>query len=422
MLVDPPQPLPAEAVALGQLPMWRSELAVTTIDGATHVSPATRRLMMRLVNILSAYAVHDPESGYCQGMSDLGAVFVQMMDNDAVAFACFERLMRDARRNFRHDETGIKSQLEKISQIVSDTAPAVYKKLEQLGAADCMFAYRMVLVMARRELDVENTLILWETKWAFEAGAAAEKKTINNSGGGGGSGSSNNNSNGGGGLGKSVASTGVVPEIPSLSTSTTITSSSSSSSSSPSTATTAAAANNSFNEVLLPPSSAASSTVFSTTVASMDAATKEAASSLRNANRNEVENRPASRIISPSSLSSSSQPSPPPPSLPLSKTTKGTSGNGRQLTSSTSTSSTSSQQQQQQQQQKQDRQPPPDFIVHFVVAVIKSQSTKILKQCHENDDLLRLFSAVKIDFWAMLEMARKLNKAYAQGIVVLRRL
>ena len=421
MLVDPPQPLPAEAVALGQLPMWRSELAVTTIDGATHVSPATRRLMMRLVNILSAYAVHDPESGYCQGMSDLGAVFVQMMDNDAVAFACFERLMRDARRNFRHDETGIKSQLEKISQIVSDTAPAVYKKLEQLGAADCMFAYRMVLVMARRELDVENTLILWETKWAFEAGAAAEKKTINNSGGGGGSGSSNNNSNGGGGLGKSVASTGVVPEIPSLSTSTTITSSSSSSSS-PSTATTAAAANNSFNEVLLPPSSAASSTVFSTTVASMDAATKEAASSLRNANRNEVENRPASRIISPSSLSSSSQPSPPPPSLPLSKTTKGTSGNGRQLTSSTSTSSTSSQQQQQQQQQKQDRQPPPDFIVHFVVAVIKSQSTKILKQCHENDDLLRLFSAVKIDFWAMLEMARKLNKAYAQGIVVLRRL
>lgn len=40
--------------------------------------------------------------------SDLASIFVQLFEDDALAFACFERLMRSARRNFRHDETGIR--------------------------------------------------------------------------------------------------------------------------------------------------------------------------------------------------------------------------------------------------------------------------------------------------------------------------
>lgn len=47
-----------------------------------------------------------PPSSCCR--SDLASVFVQLFDDDALAFACFERLMRGARRNFRHDETGIR--------------------------------------------------------------------------------------------------------------------------------------------------------------------------------------------------------------------------------------------------------------------------------------------------------------------------
>ncbi len=44
----------------------------------------------------------------CTCRSDLASVFVQLFEDDALAFACFERLMRSARRNFRHDETGIR--------------------------------------------------------------------------------------------------------------------------------------------------------------------------------------------------------------------------------------------------------------------------------------------------------------------------
>jgi hypothetical protein len=174
MLVDPPEPAPAEAVASGRLPLWRSALAEGTVGGAAHVPPAGRRLMLRLVNVLSAYAVHDPETGYCQGMSDLAAVFVQLLDDDALAFACFERLMRGARQNFRHDEAGIAAQLRQVGRVVGDTDPALGARLAALGAADCTFAYRMVVVMLRRELPLREVLVLWEAAWATAAGGAAE--------------------------------------------------------------------------------------------------------------------------------------------------------------------------------------------------------------------------------------------------------
>lgn len=184
MLVDPPSPAPAEAVASGRVPLWRSPLAAATIGGAGHVASAGRRLMLRLVNVLSAYAVHDPETGYCQGMADLAAAFVQLLPDDALVFACFERLMRGARENFRHDEAGIRDQLERVARVLKDTDPALYRRLEALGAADCTFAFRMVLVMLRRELPLGEALTLWEVKWALEAeaGGAAGRAAAGGSG------------------------------------------------------------------------------------------------------------------------------------------------------------------------------------------------------------------------------------------------
>lgn len=59
---------PGAAAEAGQLPRWRSALAHDMLWGAAHLDDPHRCQMLRLVNILSAYAVHDPETGYCQGM------------------------------------------------------------------------------------------------------------------------------------------------------------------------------------------------------------------------------------------------------------------------------------------------------------------------------------------------------------------
>jgi Rab-GTPase-TBC domain len=394
MLVDPPQPDPVEAVASGQLPVWRSDLAAGTIEGATHVTPSARRIMMRLVNILSAYAAHDPETGYCQGMSDLAAAFVQLIENDALAFSCFERLMRDARRNFRHDETGIRNQLNKVSSILSDTDPTLHKKLEALGAADCMFAYRMVLVMLRRELPLGEALTLWEVKWALEAGILAETEanntTMNSTGSGGTGGSS-----GGGNSGSLVNA--------------------------------AAAAIAAVNITTSSLESSSSASPLASTVASIDAATKAAVAESK-ANSNTSNNANRTRVGGGAGGGKV-----PVKALFQGGTTGGgssSSGNGRQLSTSTSgggnsgggnTSSNekniSTQQQQQQQQQAS-----PDFILQFVAAAVRAQRNKIIYDCTEGDDVLRLFNSVKIDFWTALAQARKQQKAYSQGMAVLQRL
>lgn len=167
MLVDPPELHPSQAIATGEQPIWKSNLAAQMIDGSEHLSILDKKIILRLVNILSAYAVHDPENGYCQGMSDLAIVFVGIEQDDALAFACFEKFMRAARQNFRHDEAGIKNQLKEISEIVLHTDPSLFTKIKALGDENCMFAYRMVLVLMRRELQLCDVLTLWDIAWAY---------------------------------------------------------------------------------------------------------------------------------------------------------------------------------------------------------------------------------------------------------------
>ncbi|XP_068634173.1 rab GTPase-activating protein 22-like isoform X2 [Aristolochia californica] len=127
----------------------------------------------RLVAILEAYAIYDPEIGYCQGMSDLLSPIIAVMEEDHEAFWCFVGFMKKARHNFRLDEVGIRRQLNTVSKIIKYKDSYLYKHLEKLQAEDCFFVYRMVVVMFRRELSFEQTLCLWEVMWADQAAIRA---------------------------------------------------------------------------------------------------------------------------------------------------------------------------------------------------------------------------------------------------------
>eukprot|EP00271_Cylindrocystis_brebissonii_P002918 TRINITY_DN1366_c0_g1_i1.p1 TRINITY_DN1366_c0_g1~~TRINITY_DN1366_c0_g1_i1.p1 ORF type:complete len:614 (-),score=116.59 TRINITY_DN1366_c0_g1_i1:689-2530(-) len=138
-----------------------------------HLEPSRRHHAARLVAILEAYALHDMEIGYCQGMSDLLSPFVALIDDDSDAFWCFESFMRKARQNFRVDEIGIKRQLDGVSKILRRCDPELFEHLQKANCEDCIFCYRMVVVLLRRELSFEQTLGLWEVIWADAAAAAA---------------------------------------------------------------------------------------------------------------------------------------------------------------------------------------------------------------------------------------------------------
>ncbi|TVU31986.1 hypothetical protein EJB05_23702 [Eragrostis curvula] len=110
-----------------------------------HLEPYRIHHASRLVAVLEAYAIYDPEIGYCQGMSDLLAPLLLL------------------------DEAGIRRQLNMVARIIKYKDFRLYRHLEMLEAADCFFVYRMVVVMFRRELTFEQTLCLWEVMWADQA-------------------------------------------------------------------------------------------------------------------------------------------------------------------------------------------------------------------------------------------------------------
>ncbi|GFZ06387.1 Ypt/Rab-GAP domain of gyp1p superfamily protein [Actinidia rufa] len=138
-----------------------------------HLEPSRIFHAARLVAILEAYAIHDPEIGYCQGMSDLLSPIITVMTEDHEAFWCFVGFMRKARHNFRLDEVGIRRQLNIVSKIIKCKDSHLYRHLEKLQAEDCFFVYRMVVVLFRRELTFEQTICLWEVMWADQAAIRA---------------------------------------------------------------------------------------------------------------------------------------------------------------------------------------------------------------------------------------------------------
>lgn len=138
-----------------------------------HLEPCRIFHASRLVAILEAYALYDPEIGYCQGMSDILSPIITVITEDHEAFWCFVGFMRKARHNFRLDEVGIRRQLSIVSKIIKSKDSHLYRHLEKLQAEDCFFVYRMVVVLFRRELTFEQTICLWEVMWADQAAIRA---------------------------------------------------------------------------------------------------------------------------------------------------------------------------------------------------------------------------------------------------------
>ncbi|XP_057950691.1 GTPase-activating protein gyp7 [Malania oleifera] len=126
--------------------------------------------LSKLWDILAVYAWIDKDVGYCQGMSDLCSPMIILFEDEADAFWCFERLMRRLRGNFRCTESsvGVEAQLSKLASITQVIDPKLHQHLETLGGGDYLFAFRMLMVLFRREFSFGDSLFLWEMMWALE--------------------------------------------------------------------------------------------------------------------------------------------------------------------------------------------------------------------------------------------------------------
>ncbi|KAL0916920.1 hypothetical protein M5K25_014474 [Dendrobium thyrsiflorum] len=126
--------------------------------------------LAKLWDILAVYAWIDKDVGYCQGMSDLCSPMIMLLQDEADAFWCFERLMRRLRGNFKCTDksVGVENQLQSLASITQLLDPKLHQHLEKLGGGDYIFAFRMFMVLFRREFSFGDSLYLWEMMWALE--------------------------------------------------------------------------------------------------------------------------------------------------------------------------------------------------------------------------------------------------------------
>ncbi|KAK3020461.1 hypothetical protein RJ639_047115, partial [Escallonia herrerae] len=125
--------------------------------------------LARMSDILAVYAWVDPATGYCQGMSDLLSPFVVLFEDNADAFWCFEMLLRRMHGNFQMEgPTGVMKQLQALWHILGLTDREIFAHLSHIGAESLHFAFRMLLVLFRRELSFNEALSMWEMMWASD--------------------------------------------------------------------------------------------------------------------------------------------------------------------------------------------------------------------------------------------------------------
>lgn len=116
-----------------------------------------------LRSILTSYLCYNPDLGYVQGMNDLCAILMDVMDCDeAMSFWAFKCLMDRVSSSFDRDQIGVKTRLFAISKILRIVDPEYFEYLEKVGASEMYFCYRWILVMFKREFQFNETKILWE--------------------------------------------------------------------------------------------------------------------------------------------------------------------------------------------------------------------------------------------------------------------
>ncbi|KAM4795704.1 small G protein signaling modulator 2 [Rhinophrynus dorsalis] len=120
----------------------------------------------RLRNIMCSYVWENLEVGYIQGMCDLLAPLLVVLDNDLMAYSCFTQLMRRMGQNF---PTGgaMDANFSNMRLLIQIFDSEMYELMQQNGDyTHFYFCYRWFLLDFKRELLYEDVFAVWEVIWA----------------------------------------------------------------------------------------------------------------------------------------------------------------------------------------------------------------------------------------------------------------
>uniref|UniRef100_A0A672LE62 Small G protein signaling modulator 2 n=1 Tax=Sinocyclocheilus grahami TaxID=75366 RepID=A0A672LE62_SINGR len=119
----------------------------------------------KLRNIMCSYVWEHLEIGYVQGMCDLLAPLMVILDDECLAYSCFIQLMKRMSQNF---PTGgaMDTHFANMRSLIQILDSELFELMHQNGDyTHFYFCYRWFLLDFKRELLYEDVFAVWEVIW-----------------------------------------------------------------------------------------------------------------------------------------------------------------------------------------------------------------------------------------------------------------
>lgn len=120
----------------------------------------------KLRNIMCSYIWQHLDIGYVQGMCDLLAPLLVILDDEALAFSCFTELMKRMNQNFPHGGA-MDTHFANMRSLIQILDAELFELMHQNGDyTHFYFCYRWFLLDFKRELVYDDVFAVWESIWA----------------------------------------------------------------------------------------------------------------------------------------------------------------------------------------------------------------------------------------------------------------
>ncbi|CAL8321821.1 unnamed protein product [Lota lota] len=120
----------------------------------------------KLRNIMCSYVWKHLDTGYVQGMCDLLAPLLVILDDEVLTFSCFTELMKRMNQNFPHGGA-MDSHFANMRSLIQILDSELFELMQQNGDyTHFYFCYRWFLLDFKREMVYDDVFSVWETIWA----------------------------------------------------------------------------------------------------------------------------------------------------------------------------------------------------------------------------------------------------------------
>uniref|UniRef100_A0AAQ5ZZ75 Small G protein signaling modulator 2 n=1 Tax=Amphiprion ocellaris TaxID=80972 RepID=A0AAQ5ZZ75_AMPOC len=119
----------------------------------------------KLRNIMCSYVWEHLEMGYVQGMCDLLAPLMVILDDECLVYSCFTQLMKRMSQNFPNGGA-MDTHFANMRSLIQILDSELFELMQQNGDyTHFYFCYRWFLLDFKRELLYEDVFAVWEVIW-----------------------------------------------------------------------------------------------------------------------------------------------------------------------------------------------------------------------------------------------------------------